>query len=118
MSNMLIDISRRMQNNANPDAQAYGARVEQLFQDTRTERELTDYIILDKSEFPATNVINFMHTLGITPSKIVELSKQDAFFNTLLLDAGFLLDDTSTLSDDNMVQIFKILLFKDYEGQP
>ncbi len=118
MSRMLLDVISRFSNAPDPKAQSYAARAKELFDDTRTDRELTEYIILEKDEFPAANVINTLHTLGVTPARILELSRQDAYFNSLLLEAGFLLDEQSTLTDDNMVQIFKILLFKDYEGQP
>lgn len=118
MTQMLNDVQRRMSRSTDPNAQAYGERIGELIDDTRTDKELTEYIILEKAEFPAANMVNALHTLGVTPERILELSKQDAYFNALLLEAGFLLDEHSKLSDDNMVQIFKILLFKDYEGQP
>lgn len=117
MSNMLLDIISRFSNAPDPNARAYGARVQQLFDDTRTDEELTEYIILSKAEFPAANIVNLLNALGVTPERIVELARTDAYVNAILLEAGFLVDEQSTLSDDNMVQIFKILMFKNYEGQ-
>lgn len=116
MTRALINVSQRMLRSVDPTANAYGAELERLITVTRTEKELTEYIILDKSEFKTPELSSVLRYLGVTPEKIKTLAIEDPIFYGLLLKHNFHIDEQSVINDDTMGHILKVILFNDYEG--
>ena len=116
LSRALIDVAQRFIKSSDPKAQIYGSELMRLIENTRTDRELTDYVLIDKSEFNTPDLTSVLKSLGVTPERIKSLAIDDPVFYSLLLKHNFHIDDQSVVNDDTMGHILKVILFNDYEG--
>lgn len=116
LSGAIINVSQRFMKSSDPKAQAYGSELLRLIENTRTDRELTDYVLIDKAEFATPQLSTILRTLGVTPERIKSLAIEDPVFYSLLLKHNFHIDAESVVNDDTMGHILKVILFNDYEG--
>lgn len=116
LSRALLDVSQRFSRSPDPKARVYGSELMRLIEDTRTDRELTEYVLIDKSEFATPELVTVLKMLGVTPERIKSLAINDPVFYSLLLKHNFHIDDESIVNDDTMGHILKVILFNDYEG--
>lgn len=110
MRSALVRIQQRSQS---PD---FVAQLDSLLRSVALDKPLDQYIILEKAEFPAPKLIGLLLDLGITPDVIKARVLEDGLVNSRVLEGGFMIDANSEFTEDNMVQLIKVLLFKDYEG--
>lgn len=94
----------------------FGETISNLLSELALEKSLDNYIILEKDIFDAPRVSGLLRDLGITPELLKQRALDDGLINSRLIEGGLVVDKDTVLTDDNMVQLIKVLLFKDYEG--
>lgn len=94
----------------------FGDTIDAVLKEITLEKSLNNYIILDKDHFDAPKVIGLLRDLGITPELLKERALADGLVNARVLEGGLIVEKETVLTDDNMVQLLKVLLFMDYEG--
>lgn len=94
----------------------FGDTIDNLLSEIALERSLDNYVILEKDSFDAPRVSGLLRDLGITPELIKQRALEDGLINARVIEGGLIIDKDTVLTDDNMVQLIKVLMFKDYEG--
>lgn len=112
-SNMRAALVKIEGRSSSPD---FKAQLQDLLKSTAVDKPLDQYIILDKAEFTAPKLTGLLLDLGITPDVIKARVLEDGLVNSRVIEGGFMIDANSEFTEDNMVQLIKVLLFKDYEG--
>ena len=95
---------------------SFGDSIDELLKEIALEKPLSSYVILDKEHFDAPRLTGLLRDLGVTPELLKERALADGLVNSRVIEGGLIIDKDSVLTDDNMVQLIKVLLFKDYEG--
>lgn len=119
LSTAVRNLSDRFLRSSDPNAKAYGTELDRTWRATRTEEEVNgyNYILLGVPPFTAPDTINFLTLSGLTPEKIKQQALADTYLHSIILKTGLYIDESTVLTNDNMVQILKALLSLDYEGQ-
>ena len=118
LSMAVKNLSERFLRSADNTAKAYGAELERLWIQTRTDKELrTDYVLLDKTVTSAS-VINLLSCMGVTPESLKQRALEDSYLHALILKADIYIDENTAMTEDIMVDILRLLMQKDYEGTP
>lgn len=94
----------------------FGDTIDNLLSEIALERSLDNYIVLEKDSFDSPRVSGLLRDLGITPELIKQRALNDGLINARVIEGGLIIDKDTILTDDNMVQLIKVLMFKDYEG--